>query len=66
MDADLPHEHFDAIFVSNFLEHLPSQDAVAAFLEKMLRCTAPGGRIAVMGPNFRTPRARTSTSPTTR
>jgi len=53
MDADLPGEYFDGIFVSNFLEHLPSQDAVAAFLEKMLACTAPGGRIAIMGPNFR-------------
>jgi SAM-dependent methyltransferase len=53
MDADLPHEYFDAVFVSNFLEHLPSQDAVAAFLEKMFLCTAPGGRIAIMGPNFR-------------
>ena len=53
MDADLPREHFDGIFVSNFLEHLPSQDAVAAFLERMLACTAPGGRIAIVGPNFR-------------
>ena len=53
MDADLPHEHFDGIFVSNFLEHLSSQDAVAAFLEKMHACTARGGRIAIMGPNFR-------------
>ena len=26
---------------------------VAAFLDKMRDCTNPGGRIAVMGPNFR-------------
>jgi len=53
MDAELPQAYFDGVFVSNFLEHLPSQDAVAAFLEKMRDCTAPGGRIAIMGPNFR-------------
>ncbi len=53
MAADLPAEYFDGVFVSNFLEHLESQEAVAAFLEKMYSCTAPGGRIAVMGPNFR-------------
>ena len=39
--------------MSNFLEHLLSQEDVAAFLEKMRDCIAPGGRIAIMGPNFR-------------
>ena len=29
MDADLPQDHFDGIFVSNFLEHLPDQEGVA-------------------------------------
>jgi SAM-dependent methyltransferase len=53
MDAELPRDYFDGIFVSNFLEHLLTQDAVAAFLEKMHDCTVPGGRIAIMGPNFR-------------
>jgi hypothetical protein len=53
MAADLPHEYFSGVFVSNFLEHLESQAAVAAFLEKMFMCMAPGGRIAIMGPNFR-------------
>jgi hypothetical protein len=53
MDADLPSEYFGGVFVSNFLEHLPSQEAVAAFLERMRDCVAPGGRIAIMGPNFR-------------
>ena len=41
------------VFVSNFLEHLPSQEAVAAFLERMHALLRPGGRIAIMGPNFR-------------
>ncbi len=51
--ADLPQAHFGGIFVSNFLEHLPAQDAVAVFLERMRAVAEPGGRIAVMGPNFR-------------
>lgn len=51
--AELPQEHFDAVWVSNFLEHLPSQEAVAAFLERMRGVLRPGGRIAIMGPNFR-------------
>ena len=53
LEADLPPEYFDGIFVSNFLEHLPSQEAVHAFLRKMFELTRPGGRIAIMGPNFR-------------
>ncbi len=52
-DADLPTEHFDAVWVSNFLEHLLTQEAVASFLEKMHDVLVPGGRIAIMGPNFR-------------
>jgi len=52
-DAELPAAHFDGIFVSNFLEHLPSQEAVTRFLQRMAVLAAPGGRITVMGPNFR-------------
>src|SRR5215831_9576131 len=33
MEARLPGEYFGGVFVSNFLEHLASQEAVAAFLE---------------------------------
>lgn len=53
MEAELPPDHFDGIFVSNFLEHLPSPEAVYGFLSRMRTVTRPGGRIAVMGPNFR-------------
>ena len=53
MDADLPQDYFDGVFVSNFLEHLPDQNAVAAVLGKLLDAMRPGGRIAIMGPNFR-------------
>jgi hypothetical protein len=52
-DAELPEDHFGGIFVSNFLEHLLSQEATAQFLTKMRRVTARDGRIVVMGPNFR-------------
>ncbi len=52
-DADLPEGHFDGVFVSNFLEHLLSQEDVARFLSKMLTCMESGGRIAVVGPNFK-------------
>lgn len=50
---DLPKDHFDAVFVSNFLEHLGSQEEVADFLTKLHTHLKPGGRIAVMGPNFK-------------
>jgi SAM-dependent methyltransferase len=52
-EAELPQEHFDAVWVSNFLEHLLTQEAVATFLEKMRDTLRNGGRIGVMGPNFR-------------
>jgi SAM-dependent methyltransferase len=53
LTAQLPTGHFDAVWVSNFLEHLPTQEVVAGFLERMRTLLRPGGRIAVMGPNFR-------------
>lgn len=53
MDAELPAAHFDGVFISNFLEHLPDQNAVAALLGKLLHVMRPGGRIAIMGPNFK-------------
>ena len=52
-EVDLPSNHFDGIFVSNFLEHLASPDDVARFLARMHDRLRDGGRIAVLGPNFR-------------
>ena len=52
-DAELPPDHFDGVWVSNFLEHLLSQESVASFLARMHATMSPGGRIAIMGPNFR-------------
>jgi hypothetical protein len=51
--VELPPAHFDGVFVSNFLEHLTSQEAVATFLGRIYAATALGGRIGIMGPNFR-------------
>ena len=53
MDAELPSDHFDGVFVSNFLEHLHNQEAIAEFLERMRNVMQAGGRIAIMGPNYR-------------
>ena len=53
LSCDLPPGHFDGIFVSNLLEHLASPDAVAAFLARMRATLAPGGVLAIMGPNFK-------------
>jgi hypothetical protein len=53
MEVELPESHFDGVFASNLLEHLPTPEHVAAFLERMRDLISPGGRIAVMGPNYR-------------
>lgn len=53
MDADLPADYFDGALVSNFLEHLPTPDAIHDFLVRMHGWMAPGGRIAILGPNYR-------------
>ena len=53
MDAELPRDHFDGVFVSNFLEHLPTQEAIFEFLLRMREVMKPGGRIAVLWPNYR-------------
>jgi len=53
LDIELPREHFDGVFLSNFLEHLPDQESVGTVLAKLRDAMRPGGRIAIMGPNFR-------------
>lgn len=53
MDAELPSNHFDGVFASNFLEHLHDQEAIADFLGRMREVMVSGGRIAIMGPNYR-------------
>jgi hypothetical protein len=53
LEIDLPHDYFDGVFISNLLEHLPTQEAVAMLLGRLRAFIRPGGVIAVMGPNFR-------------
>lgn len=53
LDVELPDGHFDGVFVSHFLEHLATPAHVALLLRRMHRAMAPGGHIAVLGPNFR-------------
>jgi len=43
----------DAVFTSNFLEHLPNKNAVSAVLMNAHRCLKPGGRFIAMGPNIK-------------
>ncbi len=48
----MPAAQFDFVFASNFLEHFewPVLDAMAAELRRVLK---PGGRLALVQPNFR-------------
>jgi SAM-dependent methyltransferase len=52
-EIDLPHAYFDGVFASNLLEHFHSPEEVAAFLDRMRETLAPGGVLALMGPNFK-------------
>ena len=43
----------DVVFTSNFLEHLPSKEAIEATLRECRRCLKPGGTMVCLGPNIR-------------
>jgi SAM-dependent methyltransferase len=49
----LPARHFGVAFMSNYLEHLPSRDAVIEQLRVARELLRPGGRVIVMQPNIR-------------
>jgi len=49
----LPNDHFDTVFMSNYLEHLPSGDAVIEQLAVARDLVRPGGRVVVLQPNIR-------------
>ena len=53
LTAELPESFFDAVWISNFLEHLSSPEDVAKVLAICMACLKPGGRVGIMGPNFR-------------
>ena len=48
-----PEGELDAVFTSNFLEHLPDKAAVSIVLSNAYRCLKPGGRFIAMGPNIK-------------
>jgi SAM-dependent methyltransferase len=52
-EIDLPTDYFNGVFASNLLEHFHSPEEVAAFLDRMRDTLAPGGVLALMGPNFK-------------
>jgi SAM-dependent methyltransferase len=43
----------DAVFTSNFFEHLPSKMALERTLEEAYQALKPGGRLIAMGPNIK-------------
>ena len=50
---DLPDGSLDAVFTSNFFEHLPDKATLARTLQQAHRCLKPGGRLIAMGPNIK-------------
>ena len=53
LDAEIPLEYFDVVFVSNFLEHLKDSKEVYKFLRTAYQWLKPSGLLVVMGPNFK-------------
>jgi len=49
----MPNDHFDVAFFSNYLEHLPSTEAVLQQLRVTFSLLKPGGCVLIMQPNFR-------------
>ena len=49
----LPENVLDAVFTSNFFEHLPDKATLGSTLEQARRCLKPGGRLIALGPNIK-------------
>jgi SAM-dependent methyltransferase len=49
----LPRAYFDAVFMSNFLEHCPTREVMLSVLRAAAVVLKPGGRLLILGPNFR-------------
>jgi SAM-dependent methyltransferase len=50
---NLPDASLDAVFTSNFFEHLPDKKALRDTLREAHRCLKPGGRLIALGPNIK-------------
>jgi 2-polyprenyl-3-methyl-5-hydroxy-6-metoxy-1,4-benzoquinol methylase len=48
-----PHDYFDTVFMSNFLEHCRSRDQMLAVLRGAWTILKPGASVLILGPNFR-------------
>jgi SAM-dependent methyltransferase len=53
LSTAVPRDYFDAVFVSNYLEHLANPEAVIAQLREIRAVTKGGGRLIVLQPNIR-------------
>ncbi len=51
--ASIPEASADVVFMSNFLEHLPSKQMVFDTLAEARRALKPGGRLLILQPNVR-------------
>jgi SAM-dependent methyltransferase len=49
----LAQSELDAVFTSNFLEHLRDKEAVVKTISNAYYCLKPGGRFIAMGPNIK-------------
>jgi SAM-dependent methyltransferase len=49
----VPHGHFGTVFMSNYLEHLESSDAVIDQFRVVRQILRPDGRVIVLQPNIR-------------
>ena len=49
----MPNDYFDLAFFSNYLEHLPSTEAVLQQLRVAFALLKPGGRVLILQPNIR-------------
>jgi len=53
LDKVLPNDYFDIAFFSNYLEHLPSTEAVLQQLRVTHSILKPGGSVVILQPNIR-------------
>lgn len=49
----MPTDHFDIVFMSNYLEHLNSPESVIEQLRVVRRLLRPGGQVIVLQPNVK-------------
>ena len=53
LEEAVPASYFGTVFMSNYLEHLDSSDAVIEQLRVAAQLLKPGGRVIVLQPNIR-------------